>query len=148
VIGARGLAACVALVTSAASGACAATSVVEARRTAIASLARTSRERGAYRCAPEELALADAHLAFAAIALRQGDLDRAREHLVLADTNARAALRLSQDAGCTRPGERGPEAGARVRPLMFVESPGAPRGNHPVRHATMRPRSSSIYVRS
>lgn len=105
-------------------GCAASSSTVATRRYAIEALARTSRERGAYRCAPEELALADAHLAFAAIELRHGDLERAREHLVLADANARAALRLSQDAGCADADDDVPEARGNALPSIFAETPG------------------------
>lgn len=68
----------------------------------------SARDSGAYRCAPEELALSDAHLEFAAAELRQGNVERARQHLVLARANAGAALRLS--ASCS--GERGHESSA------------------------------------
>lgn len=114
------------LLVAAALGACGcgASSTAAARRSAIEALARTSRERGAYRCAPEELALADAHLAFAGIELRQGDLGRAREHLVLADLNARAALRLSEDAACAENHDDVPEARADAPSSAFAEMHG------------------------
>jgi hypothetical protein len=77
-------------------------------------LTREAREHGAYRCAPEELARSEAHLEFAKRELDQGDRSRAREHLVLVSANARAALRLSGDAGCTAPSPSAPEARSRV----------------------------------
>lgn len=55
---------------------------------------------GAYRCAPRELALAQAHAEFAETELAQGDPVRAAEHFSIAEPNARAAFRLSPAARC------------------------------------------------
>lgn len=55
---------------------------------------------GAYRCAPRELAIAQANMDFAEVELAQGNLDRAEEHVRLAEPNARAAFRLSPAARC------------------------------------------------
>lgn len=66
-------------------------------------------QNGAMKCAPQELALAEANLEFAELELAQGDQGRAREHLVLAESNAHAALKLSPDERCTGaqlPGDR------------------------------------------
>ena len=55
---------------------------------------------GAYDCAPRELALARAHLAFARSDRDRGELGPAREQLRLAGLNARAAERLSPRTRC------------------------------------------------
>ena len=80
----------------------------------LSTLTARARERGAYRCAPEELALSEAHLEFARHELEQGHAARAREHLVLARANASAALRLSSGA-CAEPAERAPARDAAAR---------------------------------
>lgn len=56
---------------------------------------------GAYRCAPRELALAQANLDFADTELAQGNVDRAEHHFNLAEPNGRAAFRLSPAARCS-----------------------------------------------
>jgi len=53
------------------------------------------------RCAPRELALAKAHLAFAEVELDQGFASRASEHLAVADPNAHAAYDLSPPDKCS-----------------------------------------------
>ena len=63
-------------------------------------IAKEARENGAYRCAPRELALAEANLEFAETELGQGDYFRARDHLFVADRNAREAYSLSPRAQC------------------------------------------------
>jgi hypothetical protein len=73
-------------------------------------IAREAREHGAYRCAPEELAIAEAELEFARSELGLGDPARAEEHLVRASANARAALRLSADPSCRASRPASPEA--------------------------------------
>ncbi|MDB4977470.1 MAG: OmpA/MotB domain protein [Myxococcaceae bacterium] len=83
---------------------------LDAKLVELSTLTRQAREHGAYRCAPEELAQAEAQLEFARHELREGDSPRAREHLVLAHANARAALRLSATASCTAPRSYAPEA--------------------------------------
>jgi len=90
--------------------ACAHTDQVESRLVELRALAQQARDHGAYRCAPEELARSEAHLEFAQRELEQGDPVRAREHLVLVSANAKAALRLSGDAGCTAASPSAPEA--------------------------------------
>jgi outer membrane protein OmpA-like peptidoglycan-associated protein len=62
--------------------------------------AAQARQNGALRCAPRELALADSNAVFADDELAEGDYFRAREHLQLAEDNARAALRLSAPDRC------------------------------------------------
>ncbi len=56
---------------------------------------------GAVRCAPRELALAEAHLAFAELELDQGFSAKARHHLTIAEPNAHAAMLLSPPEHCT-----------------------------------------------
>ena len=58
-------------------------------------------KRGAMRCAPRELAIAKAHLHFAAIDLDQGELSHAEAHVALAEPNANAAYDLSPPDRCT-----------------------------------------------
>jgi OOP family OmpA-OmpF porin len=56
---------------------------------------------GAKRCAPRELALAEAHSRFATIELDQADLFRAQDHLIIAEANAQAAYDLSPPSKCS-----------------------------------------------
>ncbi len=58
-------------------------------------------QRGAMRCAPRELALAKAHLHFAAVDLDQGELTNAQAHVDIAEPNANAAFDLSPPERCT-----------------------------------------------
>lgn len=137
---------------------CAAPRAVGTRLREIARIAEEGRARGAYRCAPEELALATAHLEFAQLELAQGDVVRAREHLVIADANARAAVRLSAQPGCEGGDDRAPEARraarsrhvyqARVpaRAPKRAEAPALRRPSGPLRAA--HPRSTHGHVRS
>jgi OOP family OmpA-OmpF porin len=66
----------------------------------VRSIAKEARENGAYKCAPRELALAETHLEFTENELDQGDYFRAREHLQIADDNARQAYKLSPRDRC------------------------------------------------
>jgi OOP family OmpA-OmpF porin len=61
---------------------------------------REARQNGALRCAPRELALAEVNAEFADRELGEGDYFRAREHLQIADDNARRALTLSPREAC------------------------------------------------
>jgi outer membrane protein OmpA-like peptidoglycan-associated protein len=70
----------------------------------VRSIAQEARDNGAYKCAPRELALADTHLEFATSELDQGDYFRARDHLQIADENARLAHRLSPPSRCLAAG--------------------------------------------
>ncbi len=56
-----------------------------------------ARKAGALRCAPRELAAADANIDFALRELDAGDASRAQEHLALAESAAHKAVELSQD---------------------------------------------------
>ena len=69
----------------------------------VRSIAKEARDNGAYKCAPRELALAETHVEFAQRELDQGDYFRARDHVQIADRNARAAFRLSPRDKCTAP---------------------------------------------
>jgi OOP family OmpA-OmpF porin len=81
----------------------------------LAAIALEARAAGAYRCAPEELALAEAELEFARAELGLGDRARADEHVVRARANARAALHLSQDPACRAARSASPEARSPAR---------------------------------
>jgi hypothetical protein len=83
---------------------------VDARVAELSAVTREAREHGAYRCAPEELARAEAELDFARAELGLGDPARAEEHVVRAGANARAALRMSTDPTCRDPVGSTPEA--------------------------------------
>ena len=67
--------------------------------------ARLAHENGAMRCAPRQLALAETNVEFASRELDLGDYRRARQHLRVADDNAREALRLSPRDRCVGPGK-------------------------------------------
>jgi len=90
-------------------GACTQANLIQGRIDGLRQVADEARDRGAYRCAPEELALATAELDFAQNELDQGDQARAVSHLTLAEPNARAAVRLSPRGECSgepKPGDR------------------------------------------
>lgn len=57
-------------------------------------------EDRAYRCAPKQLATAQAHTEFGLLELDQGDFTRARYHIELAEQNARDARTLSRFDEC------------------------------------------------
>jgi outer membrane protein OmpA-like peptidoglycan-associated protein len=63
-------------------------------------ITKEAREAGAYRCAPRELAMAETHAEFVDAELDQGDYFRARDHLQIADENARAAFRIARSERC------------------------------------------------
>lgn len=114
------VAALLALSAAAALGtACAHVDQLDAQLHQLQGVASQARTRGAYRCAPEELAEAEAQLEFAAGELREGDPTRAREHLILAQANANAALRLSAGPACT-PRSYAPEA-VRAQPSITAQ---------------------------
>ena len=69
----------------------------------VRTIAKEARDNGAYKCAPRELALADTHIEFTERELSQGDYFRARDHLHVADHNAREAYRLSPRDKCVAP---------------------------------------------
>ncbi|MFL5305513.1 MAG: OmpA family protein [Polyangia bacterium] len=69
----------------------------------VRTIAKEARDNGAYKCAPRELALADTNVEFVERELNQGDYFRARDHLRVADQNAREAYRLSPRDRCVPP---------------------------------------------
>ena len=62
-----------------------------------------ARDNGALRCAPRELALAEANTEFADKELDQGDYLRAREHVGVAEDKLEEAIRLSPRDRCVAP---------------------------------------------
>lgn len=74
---------------------CSRGAVLEGRTRTVNDLVAQARESGAERCAPVELALAESHAAFAEQDLSEGDPFRAEEELVIAEENAREAVRKS-----------------------------------------------------
>ncbi len=119
---------CLAALTLGAS-ACAHASTFDARIADLSAIARQAREHGAYRCAPEELARAEAELEFARTERGLGDPARAEEHLVQAGANARAALRLSAEPNCASAREASP----RARNLPSLARERTARFDHPSR---------------
>jgi OmpA-OmpF porin, OOP family len=57
-------------------------------------------KNGAKRCAPRELAMAQAHLRFASVDLDQGHVSRAESEVAIAEANAHAALAESPEGRC------------------------------------------------
>jgi hypothetical protein len=97
-------------------------SVLSERVRDVRGVVESARHSGARRCAPRELALAQAHLDFAQGGLDAEDFFGAEDHLQIAEINAREALRLSPPRRC---------GGDRV-PASPVGSPGVPsRRAHP-----------------
>jgi outer membrane protein OmpA-like peptidoglycan-associated protein len=82
--------------------------VMRGRIAGLEGVVAKAEQNGAMRCAPRELALAKAHLRFAATDLDQGSASDAEHHLAIAEPNAQAALSLSPAAKCTtaREGDR------------------------------------------
>ncbi len=85
---------------------------LQGRIEGIRDIVEQAERNGAYRCAPRELATAKAKLDFADTELAQGDPYRAEEHFMLAEPNARAALRLSPPERCAPRGRRDPASPA------------------------------------
>src|SRR4029079_6293418 len=69
-------------------------------------MAKEARDRGAYKCPPRELALAETNVEFASHELDQGDYFRARDHVRIADRNAREAYNLALRCAPKTPGDR------------------------------------------
>ena len=89
-----------ALVALVVGSSCAAGPVTRGRIDGLSAVVKKAEESGAKRCAPRELALAKAHLAFAETRLDQGKLDNAQSHLDIAEPNAHAALANSPAERC------------------------------------------------
>ncbi len=79
---------------------CGAAAQLEGRLQGLQDVVEQAERNGAYQCAPRQLALAQAHLAFAEDELEQGNAPRAEEHYRIAAPNSRAALRLSPADRC------------------------------------------------
>jgi len=104
------LAACVAALG------CSRAATLQGRIDGLRDVVDQAERNGAYRCAPRELAEAQANLDFAETEMAQGNLDRAEQHFRLAEPNGRAAFRLSPAARCSPRGvaiERPPQPGDR-----------------------------------
>jgi len=80
---------------------CAKVSVMRGEIAGLEKLASQAERNGAKRCAPRELALAQAHTEFATVELEQADVFRAEDHLIIARANAQAAYDLSPPSKCS-----------------------------------------------
>jgi outer membrane protein OmpA-like peptidoglycan-associated protein len=88
---------------------CGQAATMRGRIDGLTSIVKQAEQNGAMRCAPRELALAKAHLRFAATDLDQGVPSDAEGHLAIAEPNAQAALAMSPVEKCTeqaKPGDR------------------------------------------
>ena len=81
--------------------ACAAAPRLRGQIKGLEEITEQAERNGAVRCAPRELAMAQSHLKFARIEMRQGYLSKASKHLWIAEPNANAALFLSPPQYCT-----------------------------------------------
>jgi outer membrane protein OmpA-like peptidoglycan-associated protein len=80
---------------------CGQSAAMRGRIDGLTGVVREAEKNGAMRCAPRELALAKAHLHFAATDLDQGVPSDAQNHLEIAEPNAHAALAMSPVDQCT-----------------------------------------------
>jgi OOP family OmpA-OmpF porin len=92
-------------------GAGCAGSAVRAQTTATVGLIGTARSNGAVRCAPVELAMAEAHNDFARHHLDEGNYRDARREAALAETNAQLAIEKSPIERCVDSGAAPPAPG-------------------------------------
>jgi len=100
----------VALALAACAAGCARADALRVQTGGLEESVRSARMRGAERCAPVELATAEARTRFAQDALDRGDLEEAEEHVALAQENARSAALRSDPEHCL---ERPPAPGDR-----------------------------------
>ncbi|MBP9207473.1 MAG: DUF4398 and OmpA-like domain-containing protein [Kofleriaceae bacterium] len=84
---------------------------VSARAGAVDGLISTARDNGAMRCAPVELAMAEAHNDFARQELAEGNLASARREMAIAESNARAAVDKSPRDRCNPDQRPAPQPG-------------------------------------
>jgi OOP family OmpA-OmpF porin len=70
------------------------------RTDAVGKVIKAARANGAYRCAPKELALAEAYLQRSKDELTLGNIVPANDHIALAETNAKLAFRKSPPERC------------------------------------------------
>jgi hypothetical protein len=82
--------------------ACVSGSKIRAESEVIQADVERARRSGALRCAPVELATAEANLDFAKGELSQGSSFRASEHIRIAEDSIKKALALSKDCGPTK----------------------------------------------
>jgi OmpA-OmpF porin, OOP family len=80
---------------------CGQAATMRGRIDGLSGIVKQAEQNGAMRCAPRELAMAKAHLRFAATDLDQGVVSDAENHLALAEPNAHAALARSPEGKCT-----------------------------------------------
>jgi outer membrane protein OmpA-like peptidoglycan-associated protein len=76
---------------------------LRAQAAGVSGEAEKARSAGGQRCAPREMALAEANLDFALREIDDGNPSRAAEHLKVAEANARRASELSKDCGPKAP---------------------------------------------
>ncbi len=81
-------------------GGCSRAATLQGRIVGLRDVVDQAERNGAYRCAPRELAEAQANIDFAETEMAQGNLDRAEHHFALAEPNGRAAFRLSPADRC------------------------------------------------
>jgi len=74
---------------------CQAASSLQGRIDGLRDIIEQAERNGAYNCAPRALAEARAYTDFANEELERGNLADAQNHYVIAEPNARAALRMS-----------------------------------------------------
>lgn len=79
---------------------CLSTSALRAEIREVGADVQAARKQGALRCAPRELALAEANHRFASLELDQGSPGRARTHLRVASLHAQAALERVSGRSC------------------------------------------------
>ncbi len=80
---------------------CGQAATMRGRIDGLSGIVKQAEQNGAMRCAPRELALAKAHLRFAATELDQGVPGDAEGHLAIAEPNAHAALAMSPVEKCS-----------------------------------------------
>jgi outer membrane protein OmpA-like peptidoglycan-associated protein len=97
----RGIIALLSAAVLVVSSSCATGPVLRGRISGLEGIVTKAERNGAIRCAPRELALAKAHLRFAATDLDQGFAADAEGHLAIAEPNAHAAFDLSPVEKCT-----------------------------------------------
>ena len=83
------------------SSSCTTGPVLRGRIDGLNGVIQKAEQNGAMRCAPRELALAKAHVRFAATDLDQGFATDAEGHLAIAEPNAQAAFAMSPIEKCT-----------------------------------------------
>ncbi|HSC87411.1 MAG TPA: OmpA family protein [Polyangiaceae bacterium] len=89
---------------------CGRTNQLRARMSGVETRAKEAQQRGAMKCAPRELALAQAYLEFADIELSKGHGSDAAEHVARAELNVNAALLQTPSESCL------PRSGALIVP--------------------------------